>query len=445
MPPPEGRGPRRRTIAPLASLTFTSSKPMSPKPMSWIPVASSALVRSTASRASLASGASPVSMKSAVASTASSRDRRRLRRLRSRRTPRTPATSPATTRPPPLSSRWPRPAQRRPRDREQPSCRGAMKISGCPLQAPCLTLTRWITRARACAQVEGPNIIPVVAPIVVTRGSIGRLLSRSWSSRCYARVESGAMNDRMFHVLVLGGMALVGCGGSDAGRTGRRLRLRRRKSPRSRGRGIEDVAFPFDERGVARRIPDSRRGFPCGRREPRPRAVLPEPKHPRLPLRSRSMPRPGMRGPATQMDSPTPSSPKAALHAVWGAQVSEERMPAARRPIACGVRSRRTRDRSPAGSGRAGEASGESDAPGASCRGAFALLTQELAELGCEGAVLGLVARAASDEVRHAETCRRMAVATMGTQGVPRTWRGLPRIPRARVDGRVDASAAPCR
>jgi hypothetical protein len=62
--------------------------------------------------------------------------------------------------------------------------------------------------------------------------------------------------------------------------------------------------------------------------------------------------------------------------------------------------------------------------------GAFALLAQELAEVGCGEVELFLVARAASDEVRHAEICRRLAVALLGEAQVPRRFRGLPRIPR---------------
>lgn len=61
--------------------------------------------------------------------------------------------------------------------------------------------------------------------------------------------------------------------------------------------------------------------------------------------------------------------------------------------------------------------------------GAFAILTQELAQIGCDGVVLGLVARASADEVRHAEICRRMAVALLGAEAVPRAWRGLPNLP----------------
>lgn len=61
--------------------------------------------------------------------------------------------------------------------------------------------------------------------------------------------------------------------------------------------------------------------------------------------------------------------------------------------------------------------------------GAFARITQELAALGCHPAVLELVAEAAADEVRHAETCRRFAVALLGETEVPRGWRGVPTIP----------------
>jgi len=61
--------------------------------------------------------------------------------------------------------------------------------------------------------------------------------------------------------------------------------------------------------------------------------------------------------------------------------------------------------------------------------GAFAILTQELAHVGCDGTVLELVARASADEVRHAEICWRMAVTMLGTKAVPRAWRGLPKLP----------------
>lgn len=61
--------------------------------------------------------------------------------------------------------------------------------------------------------------------------------------------------------------------------------------------------------------------------------------------------------------------------------------------------------------------------------GAFALLARELAEEGCSTAVLSLVTRAASDEVRHAEICRRFAAALLGEGEVPARFRGLPSVP----------------
>jgi len=61
--------------------------------------------------------------------------------------------------------------------------------------------------------------------------------------------------------------------------------------------------------------------------------------------------------------------------------------------------------------------------------GAFALLAQELAAEGCCPAVLSRVTRAAADEVRHAEVCRKMAVGLLGSEGVPTRFRGLPRVP----------------
>jgi hypothetical protein len=61
--------------------------------------------------------------------------------------------------------------------------------------------------------------------------------------------------------------------------------------------------------------------------------------------------------------------------------------------------------------------------------GAFAIITQELAQVGCDATVLGLVARASADEVRHTEICGRMAMALLGADAVPRAWRGLPRLP----------------
>jgi len=62
--------------------------------------------------------------------------------------------------------------------------------------------------------------------------------------------------------------------------------------------------------------------------------------------------------------------------------------------------------------------------------GAFAIVAQELAEDGCEPVVLSLVTRAASDEVRHTEVCRKVAVALLGDEAVPARLRGLPSIPR---------------
>jgi hypothetical protein len=61
--------------------------------------------------------------------------------------------------------------------------------------------------------------------------------------------------------------------------------------------------------------------------------------------------------------------------------------------------------------------------------GAFALLAQELAEDGCDAIVLSLVTRASSDEVRHAEICRRFAAALLGSDDVPPRVRGLPKVP----------------
>jgi hypothetical protein len=61
--------------------------------------------------------------------------------------------------------------------------------------------------------------------------------------------------------------------------------------------------------------------------------------------------------------------------------------------------------------------------------GAFALLARELAAQGCDPVVLSLVTRAACDEVRHAEICRRFAVELLGPGAVPGGFRGLPRVP----------------
>jgi hypothetical protein len=62
--------------------------------------------------------------------------------------------------------------------------------------------------------------------------------------------------------------------------------------------------------------------------------------------------------------------------------------------------------------------------------GAFALIAAELAAEGCEPVVLAIAARAASDEVRHAEVCRRMAAGLLGEEAVPTRLRGMPKVPR---------------
>lgn len=62
--------------------------------------------------------------------------------------------------------------------------------------------------------------------------------------------------------------------------------------------------------------------------------------------------------------------------------------------------------------------------------GAFAILTTELAADGCDNAILERVARAASDEVRHARICQRMANALLGADATPARARGLPNVPR---------------
>jgi len=61
--------------------------------------------------------------------------------------------------------------------------------------------------------------------------------------------------------------------------------------------------------------------------------------------------------------------------------------------------------------------------------GAFSLLARELAEVGCDAVVLSLVTRAACDEVRHAEICRRFALALLGRREVPARFKGLPKVP----------------
>jgi hypothetical protein len=61
--------------------------------------------------------------------------------------------------------------------------------------------------------------------------------------------------------------------------------------------------------------------------------------------------------------------------------------------------------------------------------GAFSLLARELAEVGCSAGVLSMATAAAEDEVRHADVCRRFAVATLGEAAVPERVRGLPKVP----------------
>ncbi|HEY8075099.1 MAG TPA: hypothetical protein VIF62_13340 [Labilithrix sp.] len=62
--------------------------------------------------------------------------------------------------------------------------------------------------------------------------------------------------------------------------------------------------------------------------------------------------------------------------------------------------------------------------------GAFAILTQELAEDGCDPIVLEMIAKASSDEVRHARICRRLAVAALGESEVTPLLRGVPSVPK---------------
>ena len=300
-------------------------------------------------------------------------------------------------------------------NREQTLLSWRHEISGCPSQAPCLTLTRWITPCAGVRSGQGPNIIPVVAPIVVTRGSIGRLLSRSWSSRCYARVESGAMNDRMFHVLVLGGMALVGCGGStlaepdEAQAPATQIptvpRTRHRRTSRFPSKRTRRCSTEWT---LSTRVPLWTQG-PC-RDVWFPNEAPPPP--PPLPVDAQA-------GDAGASDA----NGFADAVVAEGGPCMPWRRPSERgthagraRPIAWGAIEEDARC-FPAVSGGAGKPVARAHAPGASCRGGVRPSDARARGARMRGPVLGLVARAASDEVRHAETCRRMAVATMGTQG----------------------------
>jgi hypothetical protein len=61
--------------------------------------------------------------------------------------------------------------------------------------------------------------------------------------------------------------------------------------------------------------------------------------------------------------------------------------------------------------------------------GAFSQLAWQVAAHGGEPVVLALLTRAASDEVRHAEICRRTAALFLGEQAVPTRLHGVPRPP----------------
>jgi hypothetical protein len=61
--------------------------------------------------------------------------------------------------------------------------------------------------------------------------------------------------------------------------------------------------------------------------------------------------------------------------------------------------------------------------------GAFSLVASELAREGCDSVVLAMITRAAADEVRHADVCRRLAARHLGEAAVPRRVRGVPSIP----------------
>jgi hypothetical protein len=61
--------------------------------------------------------------------------------------------------------------------------------------------------------------------------------------------------------------------------------------------------------------------------------------------------------------------------------------------------------------------------------GAFSQLAWQVAAHGGEPVVLALLTRAASDEVRHAEICRRTAAIFLGEHAVPARLHGVPRTP----------------
>jgi hypothetical protein len=58
--------------------------------------------------------------------------------------------------------------------------------------------------------------------------------------------------------------------------------------------------------------------------------------------------------------------------------------------------------------------------------GAFSQLAIELAQVGCDSVVLALIPRAAADEVRHADVCRRLAARHLGEASVASRLRGVP-------------------
>ena len=58
--------------------------------------------------------------------------------------------------------------------------------------------------------------------------------------------------------------------------------------------------------------------------------------------------------------------------------------------------------------------------------GAFSLLALELAGLGCDSVLLAMVTRAAADEARHADLCRRLAARHLGEAAVAVRVRGVP-------------------
>lgn len=59
------------------------------------------------------------------------------------------------------------------------------------------------------------------------------------------------------------------------------------------------------------------------------------------------------------------------------------------------------------------------------------MLAQELAEIGADPNALALVTRAANDEVRHTDLCRRYARAWIGEREVSDRFAGLPKLPRS--------------